>query len=114
MIGLTLDMDHNMVYWIIRSSEGSNLFRAPMAGYFPVGTKVIPESISNLQKPDMQGPLCYFNDRLLWLKDEENAVISDLRGKNVANINGKELAELSMIYVMDSTLHTWPSKFRDN
>lgn len=109
-MGLTLDMNHNMVYWIIRGSEGSNLFRAPMIGSIPSGTKPVPESISSLQKPDMQGPLCYFNDRLLWLKDDENAVISDLIGKNIANINGKELSGLTMVYVMDSTLHTWPSE----
>ncbi|XP_031333150.1 proto-oncogene tyrosine-protein kinase ROS isoform X2 [Photinus pyralis] len=109
VMGLTLDMHRNMVYWIIRGSEGSNLFRAPMAGAFLPGTKPVPESVSGLQKPDMQGPLCYFNDRLLWLKDDKNAVISDLMGKNVANIQGKDLSGLTMIFVMDSNVHTWPN-----
>ncbi|KAK5650142.1 hypothetical protein RI129_001171 [Pyrocoelia pectoralis] len=109
VMGLTLDMHRNMVYWIIRGSEGSNLFRAPMAGAFLPGTKPVPESVSGLQKPDMQGPLCYFNDRLLWLKDDKNAVISDLKGKNIANIQGKELSGLTMIFVMDSNIHIWPN-----
>ncbi|KAK4881780.1 hypothetical protein RN001_005099 [Aquatica leii] len=109
VMGLTLDLHRKMIYWIIRGSEGSNLFRAPMAGAFPVGTKTVPESISSLQRPDMQGPLCYFNDRLLWLKDDKNAVISDLMGKNIANIQGKELSGLTMIFVMDYSLYTWPN-----
>ncbi|KAF5278624.1 hypothetical protein FQA39_LY00666 [Lamprigera yunnana] len=109
VMGLTLDMHRKMVYWIIRGSEGSNLFRAPMVGSFPPDIKPTPESISSLQKPDMQGPLCYFNNRLLWLKDDKNAVISDLMGKNIANIQGKELSGLTMIFVMDYSLYTWPN-----
>lgn len=103
-------MNHNMVYWIIRSSEGSTLFKAPMAATLPPGTNPKAESVSNLQIPDMQGRLCYFNDRLLWLKDDKNAVMSDLRGKNIAIVNGKELSDLTTVYIMDPTLYLWPSK----
>lgn len=107
-MGLTLDMDHHYVFWIVRGSEGSNLFRGPMAGYrFPVPRVQI---ISSLQKVDLQGPLCYFSNRLLWLQDDRNAAISDLQGKNIAKISGKSMSSLTMVYVIDSSLHVQPSK----
>ena len=107
-MGLTLDTDHQLVYWIVRDSEGSKLFRAPMAGskLFEHMSDTIEE---RLQNSDMQGPLCYFNNRLLWMQDDRNAVISNLEGKNLAIVNGKSLSGLHMVYVMDSTLHALPS-----
>lgn len=110
VVGLTLDMDYKAVYWIVRSSEGSNLYKAPMAGYLPNEAKVSEEMVSSLQKPNMQGPLCYFNNRLLWLQDNKNAAISDLHGKNIAKISGKSMSGLTMVSVVDSSLHVWPSE----
>lgn len=109
-MGLTLDMDHHFVFWIVRDSEGSNLFKAPMAGYH--STKVTADVISNLQKSNMQGPLCYFDNRLLWLQDPKNAAISDMEGKNIAKISGKSMSSLTMVYVIDPSLHVWPSKYQ--
>ncbi|KAI4460354.1 tyrosine-protein kinase receptor [Holotrichia oblita] len=110
VMGLTLDIDHQYVYWIVRGSGGSNLFRAPMAGSDITKGK-LEEKVTSLQKADMQGPLCYFNNRLLWLQDDENAVISNLEGRNVAVINGKSLSGLNMVHVMDSTLNSLPGSF---
>lgn len=104
-------MDYKYVYWIVRGSEGSNLYKAPMAGYQNFDTNLSEEMVSSLQKPNMQGPLCYFNNRLLWLQDNKNAAISDLNGKNVAKISGKSMSGLTMVSIVDAALHIWPSKY---
>lgn len=98
-----------MVYWIVRSSEGSKLFRAPMANGSRKFAKEPAKESFDLQKLNIAGPLSYFNKRLIWLQDHKNAVISDLQVDNIAIINGKSFLGLNMIYVMDPTLHTKPS-----
>ncbi|XP_017769031.1 PREDICTED: proto-oncogene tyrosine-protein kinase ROS isoform X2 [Nicrophorus vespilloides] len=108
VMGLTLDMDHQDVYWIVRGSDGSNLYRAPMAGSKFI-TKPTSERISSLQKPSMRGPLCYFNNRLIWLQDDKSAVISDLKGKYAASISAESLSGLNMIYIMDSSQQITPN-----
>lgn len=110
-MGLTLDMEHKMVYWIVRSSEGSELFSAPMAtdGALKKFGKEPTKESYHLQKFNIAGPLSYFNKRLIWLQDDKNAVISDLKVNNVAIINGKNFHGLNMIYVMDPTSHVKPS-----
>lgn len=105
VMGLTLDVDSKFVYWIVRGSEGSNLFRAPMAGY---STNIQAVKVSSLQKPNMQGPLCYFHKRLLWLQNDRNAAISDLQGKNIAAISGTSMSDLTLVSVVDSSLHLMP------
>lgn len=109
-MGLTLDTDKKYVYWIVRGSEGSNLFRAPMAGYSD--SKIQAEKISSLQKSNMQGLLCYFHMHLLWLQDDRNAAISDMQGKNIATISGKSMSDLTLVYVVDSSLHVTPGKWK--
>lgn len=108
--GLTLDMEHHFVYWIIRSTEGSEIFRAPMAGY-QESEPSISKTFPKLYKPNIQGPLCYFDNRLLWLQDFKNAAISDTEVKNVAMISGKSMSKLTMVYVLDYSIHTMPSKY---
>ncbi|XP_057670694.1 proto-oncogene tyrosine-protein kinase ROS isoform X2 [Diorhabda carinulata] len=107
VMGLTLDFEEKYVYWIVRGSEGSNLYKARMMGHWE---NEIPEveKISSLQKPNIQGSLCYFHKRLLWLQDDKNAAISDLSGKNIASINGKYLQGLNMVYVVDTSLLMLP------
>lgn len=103
-------MDDNKVYWIIRGSQGSDLFVAPMmlphsdTDKAPFATKV-----NRLQQPDIQGSLCYYSNRVFWLRDNVNAVTSDLRGRNVASIKGKGLSGVIMINVMDASLYDLPS-----
>lgn len=106
-MGLTLDMEEKLVYWIVRGSEGSKLYKAPMRGYHD---DPIVEQVSDLQKSNIQGPLCYFHKRLLWLQDDRNAAISDLSGKNIATINGMYMRGLNMIHVVDSSLYMVPGK----
>lgn len=112
-MGLTLDVEEKYVYWIVRGSEGSTLFKSQMQGY-STNTPFTVEQVSTLQKPNMQGSLCYFHNRLLWLQDDRNAAISDLGGKNIAILNGKSIYGLNMVYVVDSSLHPLPGKLNNN
>lgn len=54
-MGLTLDMDSRAVYWIVRSYEGSTLFKAITADEIKMGEEIHPQKISSLQYPNMQG-----------------------------------------------------------
>ncbi|KAK2578971.1 hypothetical protein KPH14_011171 [Odynerus spinipes] len=109
VMGLTLDTEHRYVYWIVRSYEsGSIVYRAPTSERIPIDQKIIPEKVSALQHPNIQGPLCYFSEHLLWLQDDRNAVIGDLSGQNTAIINGITLSGLRMVAVMDPALHGYP------
>ncbi|XP_060523893.1 proto-oncogene tyrosine-protein kinase ROS isoform X2 [Cylas formicarius] len=110
VMGLTLDMDQKYVYWIVRGSDGSNLFKAPMAGYTDK-SQIKLEKVGLLQKPNMQGPICYFHKHLLWLQDERNAVISDLVGRNLATLSSNSIWGLNMVYVVDNTLRSLPANF---
>ncbi|OAD52465.1 Proto-oncogene tyrosine-protein kinase ROS [Eufriesea mexicana] len=109
VMGLTLDTENRFVYWIVRSYEsGSIVYRAPTSERIPMSRKIVPEKVSALQHPNMQGPLCYFSEHLLWLQDDRNAVIGDLSGQNTAIINGITLSGLHMVAVMDPALHQYP------
>lgn len=72
---------------------------------------ILSFKISALQHPNMQGPLCYFSEHLLWLQDDRNAVIGDLSGQNTAVINGITLSGLHMVAIMDPALHQYPKNF---
>ncbi|XP_031846803.1 receptor protein-tyrosine kinase sevenless isoform X3 [Nomia melanderi] len=110
VMGLTLDTENRYVYWIVRSYEsGSIVYRAPTSERIPMSHKIVPEKVSALQHPNMQGPLCYFSEHLLWLQDDRNAVIGDLSGQNTAVINGITLSGLHMVAVMDPALHQYPN-----
>ncbi|KOC66937.1 Proto-oncogene tyrosine-protein kinase ROS [Habropoda laboriosa] len=109
VMGLTLDTENRYVYWIVRSYEsGSIVYRAPTSEKIPMTHKIMPEKVSALQHPNMQGPLCYFSEHLLWLQDDRNAVIGDLSGQNTAIINGITLSGLHMVAIMDPALHQYP------
>nr|XP_034172668.1 proto-oncogene tyrosine-protein kinase ROS isoform X6 [Osmia lignaria] len=109
VMGLTLDTENRYVYWIVRSYEsGSIVYRAPTSERIPMSHKIVPEKVSALQHPNMQGSLCYFSEHLFWLQDDRNAVIGDLSGQNTAVINGIALSGLRMVAVMDPALHQYP------
>ncbi|XP_014482097.1 PREDICTED: proto-oncogene tyrosine-protein kinase ROS isoform X2 [Dinoponera quadriceps] len=109
VMGLTLDIENKYVYWIVRSYvSGSIVYRAPTSEKIPMSQKIVPEKVSALHVPNLQGPLCYFSEHLLWLQDEINAVIGDLSGQNTAVINGITLSSLYMVAVMDPAFHRYP------
>ncbi|KFB37897.1 AGAP000015-PA-like protein [Anopheles sinensis] len=109
ILGMTLDVDGQKVFWIVRSYQQSHLYWAPLAGTetlkqsarsllaeeVPVTTAIptpAPFKPNNIQLTDLtsQGPLLHFSDRLLWLK-ESQVVIGDLRGENLAYIRSHQL-----------------------
>ncbi|KAK9499087.1 hypothetical protein O3M35_003599 [Rhynocoris fuscipes] len=107
-MGLTLDTSARDVYWIVRNYEGSTLFKANMAEGKIVGNEVVPIKIALIQYPDIQGPLCYFDEHLLWLRDDRNAVIADLSGANTALLTSLSLTGLHVVTVVDKALHKLP------
>ncbi|KAG8223272.1 hypothetical protein J437_LFUL001549 [Ladona fulva] len=111
VMGLTLDVDRRDAYWIVRSYEGSVLFKAPMADdthWPPKGMEIKYERVSNLQQSMVQGPLVYFSNRLLWLQGERIAVIGDMTGQNAALVSGESLTGLNTAAVIDPALHVVP------
>lgn len=55
VMGLTIDMEKRSVYWIVRSYEGSSLFKAATADKLKFGEEIQPQKISSLQHPNIQG-----------------------------------------------------------
>jgi hypothetical protein len=57
-MGLTLDTERGIVFWIVRGNEGSVLYKAPMARDFQTNVQpsvISPERVSNLLNPVVQG-----------------------------------------------------------
>lgn len=100
VMGLTLDVDKQRIYWIVRSYDGSSLISAPMAD-----TAFNPMQMEEhvLSEKRILGPLTYFSDRLLWLQDDHTVIISNLTGKNLAHLKNIELNELRAFSVIDPT-----------
>ena len=118
-MGLTLAPDSQSVYWVVRSYEGSALFRAPMAGQLQLQPgEVVPSVQVSQLCASMQGPLCYFSQHLLWLQDDRNAVIGDLGGQNAAVITGSSpgtspgtsLRHVHTVTIMDPSQRTIPGE----
>lgn len=64
--------------------------------------------VSILEYTNIQGPLCYFSQHLLWLQDDRNAIIGDMNGQNTAVINGITLSGLHMTSILNPHLHQFP------
>lgn len=106
VMGLTLDMDNERVYWIVRSYDSSSLIMAPMAGTSATNLQPIEYEV---REKEIQGPLSYFSDRLLWLQDDHTVVISNVTGKNLAHLRHIKLNGLKAFSVVDPTQHTYPN-----
>lgn len=104
VMGLTLDIDNQRLFWIVRGYDGSSLFSAQMPGN---SHQNIQEYI--LKEKSLQGPLTYFSDRLLWLQDEHTVIISNMTGKNLAHIRNQKLSGLKSFAVIDQTHHIYPN-----
>lgn len=109
VMGLTLDMDNDRVYWIVRSYDSSSLLMAPMAG--TSATNLQPVEYEMREK-EIQGPLTYFSDRLLWLQDDHTVVISNVTGKNLAHLRHIKLIGLKAFAVIDPTQQAYPNVSR--
>lgn len=112
-MGLTLDMDRQYVYWIVIDSDDSVLYRSRMARYedeLP-HKNIKYEKVYTLENTIVEGPLRYFNNRLLWLQENRVSVIGDLQGQYSAKLSGKNLLNLITVTIVDSSLQIWPGNF---
>ncbi|XP_054720908.1 proto-oncogene tyrosine-protein kinase ROS-like [Uloborus diversus] len=109
VMGVTLDLDRNKVYWMVRSYEGSKMYAACMA-HVTVCHFEEPEMVSELSEDRLHGPL-YFSNRLFWLDENERAFVSDINGKNFAHITGLGLHGLTSINLIDPSLQPYPDGF---
>lgn len=55
-----------------------------------------------------KGPLWYFSDHLYWLHERKEAMVSDLKGRNVATLRGLGLTGLRSLIVIDNSLQPSP------
>ncbi|XP_037919299.1 protein sevenless isoform X2 [Hermetia illucens] len=106
VMGLTLDLDNERIFWIVRSFERSSLFSAPMANNFISDLDVIE---TTLEERSLNGPLTHFSGRLLWLQDDHTVIVGDTSGKNLARIKNTRLNGLRSVSVIDPTHHVYPN-----
>jgi proto-oncogene tyrosine-protein kinase ROS len=113
VMGLTLDLENEKIYWMVRSFSESSLFSAPLVDQWTEKTPLVSEII--LEEPNLIGGLNHFSDRLMWLQDEKTVVVADIAGKNLAYLKNEKLAGLRAVSVIDVTYHIFPdSNFPTN
>ncbi|KAH9381223.1 hypothetical protein HPB48_014466 [Haemaphysalis longicornis] len=107
VMGLTLDVGNKKVYWMVRSFEGSKLFQAPLRED-EEQSSMAEKIIGPLTESEMKGPVWYFSDRLYWIHQEKQAVISNMLGQSVAMLKGLGLFDLKALAVVDASLQPSP------
>ncbi|XP_064488538.1 proto-oncogene tyrosine-protein kinase ROS-like isoform X2 [Ornithodoros turicata] len=108
VMGLTLDLTHKKVYWMVRSYQGSNLFKASLRTHGNYINSPTEELIGPLPESDMKGPIWYFSNRLYWIHQQKEASISNMLGQNVATLKGSGLHGLRALAIVDPSLHPYP------
>lgn len=107
VMGLTLDLGHEKIFWMVRSFQGSNLFQSSLRK--ETGPRDISEKIVGpLSESEMKGPVWYFSNRLYWIHQEKEAIISNMIGQNIATLRGLGLYELKALAVVDASLQPYP------
>lgn len=106
VVGLTLDFDMKRIYWIVRGSDDSKLISAPLVETDNYSINLEEFSLS---AKNIQGPLAYLSNRLLWLQDDHTVAVSNLTGNNVAHISNTEFKNLNNFFVFDPTQHVIPN-----
>uniref|UniRef100_T1IRG8 receptor protein-tyrosine kinase n=1 Tax=Strigamia maritima TaxID=126957 RepID=T1IRG8_STRMM len=111
VLGLTVDRDHKKVYWMVRSQEGGQLYRATMAGHTQNSIKATVQEVAILQEDIIRGPIRYLSDRLFWLHNQREALITDMTGRNIASLHGPGLSNLKTFTVIDTLQQSYPDGF---
>lgn len=108
IMGLTLDLDEQNIYWIVRSYQGSSLYSAKLLDHWINENE--PEIVeTKLDDRSLNGPLAHFSDRLVWRQDDKTIVFGDMDGKNLAYFKNDKLIGLTCIMVIDKTHHSYPN-----
>lgn len=105
VMGLTLDLDNQMIYWIVRSHLGSSLFSAKFMDLMEEDEEPVEYK---LMERNLSGPLTHFSDRLVWRQNDGTIVFGDIQGKNLAFFENEKLNGLTCIVVIDKTHHQFP------
>ncbi|XP_045603691.1 proto-oncogene tyrosine-protein kinase ROS isoform X2 [Procambarus clarkii] len=99
--GLTVDSQGSRIWWIVRDADGCRLFGALVGDTlrkFP--SKLLPNTVE-------VGPMWYVSERLLWLGDDGDVVVSDTNLNNSAALHTSNLG-VSHFIVMLPNLHPVP------
>ena len=112
VMGLTLDFDRNLLYWLVRSFDKALLYSAHLADGENINQiKQSVQVIGPMQETNVQGPLVYFNDRLFWLREHNETMISDMKGQNLATLRGTGLLDISSLAIVNPSMHLIPNGF---
>lgn len=102
VMGLTLDMESERVYWFERSQDMMILMKAPLARNW-----IDVPAIEEIEIPKVHhrliGMLSHFSNRLFWLKDDQTAIVAYLEAKYLAQIQNPKLTELKAVTIVDPT-----------
>ncbi|GFQ68878.1 proto-oncogene tyrosine-protein kinase ROS [Trichonephila clavata] len=109
VMGLALNFEVKKIYFLVRSFEGSLLFEACMAndeGISFCKNSEEPEMVASLSEDGLHGPVYYFNNKIFWLHENQKAFVSDLNGKNFAQIKGLGLNGITSLQIIDPMLQS--------
>ncbi|XP_042904175.1 proto-oncogene tyrosine-protein kinase ROS isoform X2 [Parasteatoda tepidariorum] len=111
VMGISLDFDKKNVYWMVRSYEGSIMYRACMVDTTNQCNPTEPEILGSLSLDGLHGPVSYFANRLFYFHESHKSFVSDVNGKNFAQMEGVGLEGLSSIEIIDNSLHAYPENY---
>ena len=112
MVGLTLDLAGDRLFWIVRDFSGSSLHVLPLLDSLDGANDTAPPAdVIPLRHKQVKGPLHFFSGRLLWVMEDESAVIADPAVAHLAVINADGVTGLRMVSVLDGALHPLPAGF---
>ena len=107
VMGLTLDLDKERIYWIVKSYQGSSLYSAKLLDSWI--NKNEPEIIdTRLEEKTLSGSLMHFSDRLAWRHDDKSIVFADINGRNLAFFSNEKVSGLTCFTVIDETHRVLP------
>ena len=111
MVGLTLDLAGDRLFWIVRDFAGSSLHVMPLLSSLDNDDTPQPATVIPLKHKHVKGPLHFFSGRLLWVMEDESAVIADPGVAHLAVINADGVTGLRMVSVLDDALHPLPEGY---
>lgn len=109
IISFTLNKDQNLIYWLVKSHNEAKLYSAELAtgdNHFHLAQSV--KLLGYLQENQLQGPLLYYNDRLFWVDEGNDAYISNVQGKYLAAFKTTGVLEIQTVAIVDPSLHSLP------
>lgn len=95
VMGLTLDLDNENIFWIVRSYEGSSLYSAKLLDIWMLDEENREINETKLDERNINGSLTHFSDRLVWQQDNRTIVFGDMDGKNLAYFRNDKLNGLT-------------------